>query len=217
MRREPPPTSEIVRDVCAERTNRGQFGAGVAVAGYGSGGGEASPTGGHAVTERKPTGVSWESWTERQIEQGRRAGLFEGLDGAGQPIEGLDGPHDEEWWVKAKLRREEIAYLPPTIAVRAEREAAIAAAVAAADEGDARRILAEINDRIRYLNSHAVAGPPSTVWIVDVEAVLERRRLEHSDEPGDGVSDAVPVDVTADAPPPAVRRSRFRRPFRRRS
>ena len=72
------------------------------------------------MTERKPTGVSWESWTERQIEQGRRAGLFEGLDGAGRPIEGLDGPHDEEWWVKAKLRREEIAYLPPTIAVRAD-------------------------------------------------------------------------------------------------
>ncbi len=169
------------------------------------------------MTERKPTGVSWESWTERQIEQGRRAGLFEGLDGAGRPIEGLDGPHDEEWWVKAKLRREEIAYLPPTIAVRAEREAAIAAAVAAADEGDARRLLAEINDRIRYLNSHTVAGPPSTVWIVDVEAVLERRRLERSDEPGDGVSDAVPVDVAAAAPPPAVRRGRFRRPFRRRS
>ncbi len=126
------------------------------------------------MTERKPPGASWASWTERQIDEGRRAGLFDGLDGEGRPIAGLDGPHDEEWWVKAKLRREEIDYLPPTIAIRRERDVAVAAALNAADEGDVRRIIGEINDRIRYVNSHTVTGPPSTVWVVDVDSVLGR-------------------------------------------
>lgn len=128
------------------------------------------------MTDRKPSGLSWESWVERQIDEGRRAGLFDGLDGEGKPIDGLDGPHDDEWWVKAKLRRERIEYLPPTIAIRGERDAAVAAALAAADEAEARRILEAVNDRIRYVNSHTVSGPPSTVWIVDIDAILERRR-----------------------------------------
>jgi hypothetical protein len=151
------------------------------------------------VTERKPTGASWESWTERQIEEGRRAGLFDGLDGEGKPIAGLDGPRDEEWWVKAKLRREEIDYLPPTIAIRGERDVAVAAALTAADEGEARRILDQINDRIRYVNSHTVSGPPSTVWVVDVEAILERRRLARADAPTDTERPGDPAEVIVSA------------------
>ncbi len=135
------------------------------------------------MTERKPTGLSWESWTEKQIEEGRRAGLFDGLDGEGRPIEGLDGVHDEDWWVKAKLRREEIDYLPPTIAIRAQRDAAVAAALAASDEAEVRRVIGEINERIRYVNSHTVSGPPSTVWVVDVDEILARWRHERPQLP----------------------------------
>ena len=150
------------------------------------------------MTERKPTGLSWESWTEKQIEEGRRAGLFDGLDGAGRPIEGLDEPHDEQWWVKAKLRRENVDYLPPTIAIRGERDVAVAAALDAADECEARRIVREINDRIRYVNSHTVSGPPSTVWVVDEESVLERWRAAHpavESEPDVGPNDSIPEEL----------------------
>jgi hypothetical protein len=135
------------------------------------------------MTERKPTGLSWESWTEKQIEEGRRAGLFDGLDGHGKPIAGLDGTRDEDWWVKAKLRREEIDYLPPTIAIRGQRDAAVAAALEAADEAEARRIIDQINERIRHVNSHTVSGPPSTVWVVDIEPILERWRVAHPPAP----------------------------------
>jgi hypothetical protein len=170
---------------------------------------------GRLMTEHKPPGLSWESWAERQIEEGRRAGLFDGLDGEGKPIEGLDGPHDEEWWVKAKLRREEIDYLPPTIAIRGERDAAVAAALDARDEAEARRLIEEINERIRYVNSHTVSGPPSTVWVVDVESILERRRLRRPSEPPDVQSG----DGLALAAEPAVARTRrrFRWPARRRA
>jgi hypothetical protein len=167
------------------------------------------------MTEHKPPGLSWESWAERQIEEGRRAGLFDGLDGEGKPIEGLDGPHDEEWWVKAKLRREEIDYLPPTIAIRGERDAAVAAALDASDEAEARRLIEEINERIRYVNSHTVSGPPSTVWVVDVESILERRRLRRPNEPPD---DEPPDGVAADVEAAVARtRRRFRWPARRRA
>ena len=162
------------------------------------------------MTERKPTGLSWESWTEKQIEEGRRAGLFDGLDGAGRPIEGLDEPHDEQWWVKAKLRRENVDYLPPTIAIRGERDVAVAAALDAADECEARRIVREINDRIRYVNSHTVSGPPSTVWVVDEESVVERWRAAH---PANG--SIVGPDGEDDAHPAEPSRRRFGRRRRR--
>ncbi len=162
------------------------------------------------MTEHKPTGLRWESWTEKQIEEGRRAGLFDGLDGAGKPIEGLDGPHDEEWWIKAKLRREKLDYLPPTIAIRGERDAAIAAALDARDEAEARSILEQVNDRIRYVNSHTVSGPPSTVWVVDVDSILERRRLVGPEEPATVIS-ASESDGAAVAAASVVRgRRRFR-------
>jgi hypothetical protein len=138
------------------------------------------------VSEHKPRGLSWESWTEKQIEEGRRAGLFDGLAGQGKPIEGLDDPHDEDWWIKAKLRREKFDYLPPTIAIRGERDAAVAAALDAGTEVEVRRIIEDINERIRYVNSHTVTGPPSTVWVVDVETILERWRLGRRDERAEG-------------------------------
>jgi hypothetical protein len=49
--------------------------------------------------------------------------------------------------------------------------------LAADDDAEARRLIEEINERIRYVNSHTVSGPPSTVWVVDLESILERRRL----------------------------------------
>ncbi len=157
------------------------------------------------MTERKPTGLSWESWAEKQIEEGRRAGLFDGLEGEGRPIEGLDRAHDEEWWIKAKLRREQIDYLPPTIAIRGQRDAAVAAAADAASEADARAILQQINEQIRYVNSHTVAGPPSTVWVVDVELQLERWRTAHP-EPPPRAPQEEPAHADALEPPRRSRR-----------
>jgi hypothetical protein len=75
-------------------------------------------------------------------------------------------------------------------------------------------LIEEVNERIRYVNSHTVSGPPSTVWVVDVEAILERRRLERlgeptDDEPSGGVAAAGEAEV-------AGRRRRFRWLTRRR-
>src|SRR5215218_2217953 len=66
------------------------------------------------MTERKPPGVGFETWVERQLREAAERGAFDDLPGAGKPIPDLDKPHDELWWVKQKLRDEGLAWLPPT-------------------------------------------------------------------------------------------------------
>ena len=56
------------------------------------------------MTERKPPGVSWESWFEEQIRQAQEAGAFENLPGAGKPLPDLEAAYDPDWWVKKLVR-----------------------------------------------------------------------------------------------------------------
>src|ERR687891_1354881 len=102
--------------------------------------------------------MPYESWVERQIREAMERGEFDNLPGAGKPIPDLDKPHDELWWVKQKLRREQLAYLPPTLAVRKEAEDALAAATQASSEGQVRRIVADINAKIVEGNRKAASG-----------------------------------------------------------
>jgi len=133
------------------------------------------------VTERQPPGLSWESWIERQIREGMERGEFDDLPGAGKPIADLHRPHDELWWVKEKLRREDVSYLPPTLALRKEVEDALDRVASAETEAAVREILTDINRRITRVNSQATLGPPSTVMPLDVEHVVQNWSAERGD------------------------------------
>jgi hypothetical protein len=124
------------------------------------------------MTERKPPGAGFGTWVERQIRAATERGEFDNLPGAGKPIDDLDEPHDELWWVKRKLRREQLSYLPPTMALRKEAEEALAAATTAGSEAEARRIVAEINKKIVEGNRKAASGPPLNLMPFDVERVV---------------------------------------------
>jgi hypothetical protein len=124
------------------------------------------------MTERKPPGAGFGTWVERQIRAATERGEFDNLPGAGKPIDDLDEPHDELWWVKRKLRRERLSYLPPTMALRKEAEEALAAATTAGSEAEARRIVAEINKKIVEGNRKAASGPPLNLMPFDVERVV---------------------------------------------
>jgi hypothetical protein len=128
------------------------------------------------MTERKPPGIGFGTWVERQIQEAAERGEFDNLPGAGKPIADLDKPHDELWWVKDKLRREHLSYLPPTIALRREAEDALVAAHRAGTEGEVRRILADINRKITEGNRKAAEGPPLNLMPFDVERVLRTWR-----------------------------------------
>ncbi len=132
------------------------------------------------MTERKPPGVSWETWIDRQVRDGMDRGEFDGLPGHGKPIRDLERPRDEMWWVKDKLRRESVEFLPPTLALRKEVEDARARIAAAETEDEVRRIVAEINEKIVKANSRAIAGPPSTVVTLDVDRTLDKWRSARS-------------------------------------
>jgi hypothetical protein len=128
------------------------------------------------MTERKPPGVSWETWIDRQIRQGMEHGEFDDLPGHGKPLRDIDRPRDELWWVRDKLRREGVELLPPTLALRREVEIAREGIAAASSEMQVRQIVGEINARIVAVNSRATAGPPSTIVKLDEEAEVRSWR-----------------------------------------
>ncbi|MFF4161190.1 DUF1992 domain-containing protein [Streptomyces sp. NPDC001678] len=128
------------------------------------------------MTERKPHVSDFESWADRQIREAEERGDFRDLPGFGRPLAGIDRPYDEDWWVKEKMRRENISFLPPTLALRKEAEDALEAAVAARTEEEARRIVHEINDKIAASLRRPPPGPPLGLVPFDVDDVLAARR-----------------------------------------
>jgi Domain of unknown function (DUF1992) len=138
-----------------------------------------------SMTERKPPGVPFETWVERRIREATERGEFDNLPGAGKPIPDLDKPHDEAWWIRQKLRREDFAYLPPTIALRKEAEDALERAAKAGSEAEVRQIVADINAKIREGNRKAASGPPLNLSPFDADRVVRdwRARQPPPDPP----------------------------------
>lgn len=177
------------------------------------------------MTQRKPPGVTWETWIDRQIRLGMERGAFDDLPGHGRPVPDLDGPRDEMWWVRDKVRRENVSHVPPTVQVRRELDVAVAEIAAAPTEAVVRGIVARINERVRWVNSRPTPGPPSTVAPLDAEAEVSAWRAAHPDrdaaragrsqgtEPDAG--GATPADVGTDDAHPSRPAGRWRRPWRR--
>jgi hypothetical protein len=128
------------------------------------------------VTERKPPGVSVESWVDKQIREATERGDFQELPGFGKPLPGLDVPYDELWWIREKLHREGVSVLPPALALRKEAEDAIEAAARAGSEREVRRIVGEINEKIAEALRRPPAGPPLNLAPFDVEDVVREWR-----------------------------------------
>lgn len=131
------------------------------------------------MTERKPPGVNFETWVDRQIREAAERGAFDNLPGAGRPLASVDAPYDELWWIKGKMEREGISHLPPTLQLRKEVEDAVAAAREAASEAQARRIIADINEKIRAATARPPAGPPLNKRPYDVEEIAAEWRERH--------------------------------------
>ncbi|MBB6345941.1 DnaJ family domain-containing protein [Nonomuraea muscovyensis] len=129
------------------------------------------------MTERKPLGTNFESWIDRQIREAEERGEFDDLPGKGKPLPDLDKPYDEMWWIKQKMRSEGLSMpLPPTLALRKEAEEALEEAARARSESEARRIVEDVNDRIREAIRTGLAGPPLNLVPYDVEKVVARWR-----------------------------------------
>ncbi|MGW4807790.1 DnaJ family domain-containing protein [Kitasatospora sp. NPDC004272] len=132
------------------------------------------------MTERKPPGVTFESWVDRQIREAAERGAFDDLPGAGEPLAGEGQPYHETWWIRAKMEREGLSYLPPSLALRAELREALDTARLAPTEPLLRSRLAEANARIEAALRRPIEGPPLGLAPVDVETAAAEWRDAHS-------------------------------------
>jgi hypothetical protein len=124
---------------------------------------------------RPPQKISlWDSLAEQRIQAAQAAGQFENLPGFGKPIPGIDQPHDELWWVKDKLRREQISSLPPALAIRLDIQNTLANLKNLSTESEVRHELAALNQRICKA-SFAITWGPS----VDVVPLTENEVSDH--------------------------------------
>ncbi|RRO20451.1 DUF1992 domain-containing protein [Saccharopolyspora rhizosphaerae] len=152
------------------------------------------------MSERKPPGVTFESWVERQIRTAQERGEFDDLPGAGKPLPGAGAPLDEQWWIKEQIRREGIsgdALLPTSLRLRREVERLPVTVSELSTEQAVRDAAAELNRRI-VDHLRFPEGPRVAVAPVDVDALVEQWRAQRATPP--------PL-----APAPAAHRPRTRR------
>jgi Domain of unknown function (DUF1992) len=125
-----------------------------------------------------------ESLADRQIRLARESGMFDGLDGYGKPLPGIDEPHDDDWWIKEKLRREQVELeLPPTLEIRFAKRDLLAALHEIEDEAEVCRRIESLNKRITEVNRVPSKGPPSTTTVINLVDALREWR-ERCERPG---------------------------------
>ncbi|MCP2257435.1 protein of unknown function (DUF1992) [Streptoalloteichus tenebrarius] len=169
------------------------------------------------MTERKPSGMSFESWVERQIREATERGELDNLPGSGRPLPDANQPYDELWWVKKKVRQEGLPIdplLPLPLRLRKEVERLPETLRDLSSEEAVRDTVRDLNERIlAWLRSPT--GPRVPLAPVNVEAAV---RQWHDDRaartPRPEVEPAVERQPTDEAPPPR-RRSWWHRITRR--
>jgi hypothetical protein len=157
------------------------------------------------MTERKPQGMSFETWVEQQIRRAEEEGAFEGLSLAGKPLPRRDREKTSYEWALEWARREEAdvgAMLPTGLALRKEREDLPALVAQQRSEVAVRALVEAHNARVDQYYRRPVEGVWVPVGMADVEEVVDGWRRSRP---------PVPVAAPAPAAPPSRRRGWWRR------
>jgi hypothetical protein len=155
------------------------------------------------MTERKPAGVSFESWIDKQIREATERGEFDDLPGAGKPLPGHNEPYDGEWWLRDYLRREGAPtdeLLPTPLRLRKVIGQLPETVRALRTEQAVRDAVAEVNNQVRAWWRSSV-GPQLHVGLADVEEIVA----------GWQASRPTAAEPAAPTPDPAPRRRWWRR------
>ena len=127
----------------------------------------------------------YESVIDQQIRKAEERGDFADLPGKGKPLPGLDGPDDENWWVKGWVQREGVpsdALLPTPLQLRKEAERLPETVRDLPTEEAVRAAVSELNRRIAEW-VRAPSGPAVPVKRVDPEAIVPGWREARSAPP----------------------------------
>jgi hypothetical protein len=133
------------------------------------------------MTERKPSGMTFDSWIDKQIREATDRGAFDNLPGAGKPLPNRGESDDGQSWLRDYLRREGVStdvLLPPPLLLRKEAAGLAEAVPALPSEEDVRAAVAELNHRIKEWRLIPV-GPPIFVPLVDEDAMVAAWRAAH--------------------------------------
>ncbi|TDD38771.1 DnaJ family domain-containing protein [Saccharopolyspora elongata] len=163
------------------------------------------------MTERKPPGVTFESWVDKQIRTAQERGDFDDLPGAGKPLPGAGAPLDDLWWVKDYIRREGLsgdALLPTPLQLRKEAERLPEAVRDLTTEQAVRDVAADLNRRI-VEHLRAPTGPQVAIGPVNVDEVVASWRVGRPEPVRQPAAE--PVEPAAAAP----RKSRWWQRLRR--
>jgi DnaJ-like protein len=130
------------------------------------------------MTERKPAGMPYESWIDKQIREAQERGAFEDLPGKGKPLPGHGKRYDENWWLHGYLERENVpveTMLPEPLKLRREIHHLPETVHPLTTEEQVRDVVSELNQRIvTYLR--VGGGPRVPVAPVDAGEVVARWR-----------------------------------------
>ncbi|MBF6327942.1 DUF1992 domain-containing protein [Nocardia transvalensis] len=130
------------------------------------------------MTERKPVGMSYESWLDKQIREATERGDFDNLPGAGKPLPDAGLPYDENWWLKDYLRRENVGgegMLPTSLLLRRDLERLPRTVARMSAEHQVREYVTKLNERItNWLR--LPHGPYVQVAPVEVDEIVRQWR-----------------------------------------
>ncbi|WP_152193173.1 DnaJ family domain-containing protein [Georgenia satyanarayanai] len=132
------------------------------------------------MTERRPHDVPVETWVDRLVRDAEARGAFTDLPGAGKPLPGIDEPLHEDWWIRQKLRSEDLpaeGLLPPALLLRKELAALPETVRHLHDEDAVRDAVRALNRRVAHY-IRTPTGPVLPVAPADPDAVVAQWRAE---------------------------------------
>jgi Domain of unknown function (DUF1992) len=135
------------------------------------------------MTERKPRGMSFETWVDSQISRAQAQGAFEGLPGYGRPLPRRDREKTAFDWALEWARRENgddeelvAGMLPPGLALRRERDLLRDAVTQLPTQAAARAMAEDYNERVRAFWRRPQFTPDVVPGLADVEALTAHWR-----------------------------------------
>jgi hypothetical protein len=134
-----------------------------------------APVSDPSPAEKPPPPRFWHRLAEERIRDAQDAGQFDNLPGFGKPIPGIDVPHDDLWWVKDKLRREQLSSLPPALAIALDIDQTLRRLAALPSAQAARGEIEALNERIERAR-FAPWGPAVNCQPLDIEETMARWR-----------------------------------------
>jgi hypothetical protein len=144
------------------------------------------------MTDRKPAGMTFTSWVDKQIAEATERGAFDNLPGAGKPIPHRGDEDAAQAWLREYLRKEGVsaeALLPTPLRLRKAIDRLANDVPGMRSEEEVREAAGELNHQIREWRRIPL-GPPIFVPLVDEDAMVSRW---HDARPGPAVPSAAPA------------------------